>query len=277
MAERRQPDQPGLHALSLLTPLGRDLDLSGPLAHFAEHGFARLGRVLSAEGAAQLAGRAQGFMSGQREDPGLFFQHDAPTGRYEDLVFNAGWVGPSEAYRKLERLERDPLFRAWIENPLFARLARGQLGDPVFLYRSVLWNKAPGRGMAVPWHQDDGRFWGLDRPPFLQVWTALDDAPVEAGCLEVVPGSHRAGLATPEGGTIPTARLAEQDAEHRALALPVRRGEAVLVHNHTWHRTGRNRTSRPRRALSLSFLGANVGCTRKRRAPRRFLRLFDGD
>jgi hypothetical protein len=258
----------------MLTAAGLDLDLSGPLAQFAEQGFARLGRVLSDEGAARLAGRAQALMLGEREDPGLFFQHDAPSGRYEDLVFNAGWVGPSVAYRKLERLERDPLFRSWIENPLFARLAHSELGDDVFLYRSVLWNKAPQRGMAVPWHQDDGRFWGLDQPPFLQVWTALDDAPIEAGCLEVVPGSHLGGLATKEGGTVPPERLIAQDAEVRAVALPVKRGEAVLVHNHTWHRTGRNHTDRPRRALSLSFLGGDVKCKRRRRAPRQFLRLF---
>ncbi len=259
----------------MLNERGMDLDLSGPLKQFAEHGFARLGPVLTDRGAEQLADRAQALMLGEHPDPGLFFQHDSPTGRYEDLVFNAGWVGPSSAYRKLERMELDPVFRSWIENPLFARLAREQLGETVRLYRSVLWNKAPHRGMAVPWHQDDGRFWGLNQPPFLQVWTALDDAPTEAGCLEVVPGSHHAGLATPEGGTIPPDRFLAMNAEECTVKLPVRRGEAVLVHNHTWHRTGRNRTDRPRRALSLSLLGSEVHCTRKRRAPRQFPRLFD--
>lgn len=212
-------------------------------------------------------------MLGERPDPGLFFQHDSPTGDYADLVFNAGWVGPSLRYRKLERLELDPLFLAWIENPLFARLAHAALGPRVSLYRSVLWNKAPQRGMAVPWHQDDGRFWGLDTPPILQVWTALDDAPEPSGCLEVVPGSHRGGLATPEGGTVPPDRLAQ--AEAQALALPARAGECILVHNHTWHRTGPNRTARPRRALSVSFLPSDTRCTRRRRAPRVFRPLFE--
>ncbi len=55
----------------------------------------------------------------------------------------------------------------------------------------------------LPWHQDGGRFWGLDRDPILQIWTALDDAPVAAGCVEVLPGSHRDGLATPLGGLVP--------------------------------------------------------------------------
>ena len=128
--------------------------------------------------------------------------------------------------------------------------------------------------MAVPWHQDDGRFWGLDRPPFLQVWTALDDAPMESGCLEVLPGSHLRGLSTPEGGTVPPAALEAADAETHAVALPAQSGEAILVNNHTWHRTGRNRTTRPRRAVSISFLGMDVRCTRRRRAPRQFRELF---
>ena len=202
---------------------------------------------------------------------------NCPSGRYEDLAFNEGWVGPSPSYRKLERLEGDPMFRAWIENSLFKRIATSLLGDGVLLYRTVLWNKAPHAGMATPWHQDDGRFWGLDRPPVLQVWTALDDASEAAGCLEVLPGSHMLGLASPEGGTITPAALEQARAEHLAVALPARRGECILVHNHTWHRTGFNRTHQPRRALSVSFLSAQTRCKRKRRAPRTFERLFVDD
>jgi phytanoyl-CoA hydroxylase len=259
-----------------LTPRAHELDLQAPLAEFAEHGYARLGRVLTTEGAHQLALRAEALMAGKIRYPRMFFQHDSPGGRYEDLAFNKGWVGPSDSYRKIERLELDPLFLAWIENPLFERIAHSVLGPDITLYRSVLWNKAASGGMAVPWHQDDGRFWGLDRPPVLQVWTALDDAPQASGCLEVLPGSHRTGLVTPEGGTIPDDCLTRQQAEADVVPLPAKRGESILVHNHTWHRTGRNRTGLPRRAVSISFLSGDVSCRRRRRAPRQFLRLFGG-
>ena len=258
----------------ILTSRAQDLDLRGPLTEFAEQGYARLGQVLRSDAAHDLATRAAALMQGEVRHSGMFFQHDSPSGRYEDMEFNGGWVGPSQAYRKLERLELDPLFRAWIENPLFQRLAQTVLGPDVTLYRAVLWNKKAQGGMAVPWHQDDGRFWGLDSPPVLQVWTALDDAPAEAGCLEVLPGSHLPGLATPEGGTIPSPCLEREQAEARAQALPALRGESILVHNHTWHRTGRNHTALPRRAVSVSFLSGEVSCARRRRAPRQFLRLF---
>ncbi len=260
------------HPASLLLPRAHTLDIGERLGAFASQGFARLGPVLSAEAAAALCTAADELM--QHHHPGLFYQHDAPTGRYQDLDFGSGWVGPSHRYRKLERLEQVPIFAAWIGNALFERIAREALGDDVRLYRSVLWNKAPNVGMAVPWHQDDGRFWGLDRPPMLQVWTALDDASPAAGCLQVVPGSHKGGLATPEGGTVTEACLRAQDAEHSAVSLPAARGESILVHNHLWHRTGRNHTDRPRRAISVSFLSADTRCRRSRRTPRRFAPAF---
>ncbi len=260
----------------MLLPQADRVDLSGPLAHFEAEGYARLGPVLTEAGAVALADRADALMLADTAHPGMFFQHDSPTGRYEDLQFNAGWVGPSARYRKLERLELDPLFLQFIECALFERIAREVLGEHVLLYRSVLWNKAAEVGMAVPWHQDDGRFWGLDRPPMLQVWTALDDAPAEAGCLEVVPGSHLDGLASKEGGTLDDKQQRAGDADALSTALPAVRGESILVHNHTWHRTGRNRTTAPRRAISISFLAGETRCTRRKRAPRQFRRLFVG-
>lgn len=258
----------------MLVPGAEALELEPVLEHFRVHGYARLGKVLSDEGAQALVARADALLQAPEPLPGLFFQPEPASARYEDLEFGKGWIGPTARYRKLERLEVDPLYAAWIENPLFGRLARLVLGDTVALYRTVLWNKRARGGMAVPWHQDDGRFWGLDRTPMLQVWTALDDAPREAGCLEVVPGTHLGGLASAEGGTVLPESLSAADAERTALALPAERGECILVHNHLWHRTGENHTEGHRKALSVSFLHGDTRCTRRRRAPRTFKRVF---
>ena len=135
-----------------------------------------------------LRARADDIMMGRVVYEGLFFQHDSGTGRYEDLEFGRGWVGPSLSYRKIEKLERDPVFRAWLENPLLERVVRAVVGDDVAIYRATLFNKSAEGGTELPWHQDGGSFWGLDRDPELQIWTALDDAPVEAGCVEVLDG-----------------------------------------------------------------------------------------
>jgi hypothetical protein len=250
-------------------------DLERVLADFATHGWARLGRVLSDEGLAALGTRVDDLMHERVRHEGLFFQRDSATGRYEDLEFAKGWQGPSPDYRKIEKLELDPLFRAWMTNPLYERIARRLIAGPIALYRAVLFTKSAAGGTALPWHQDGGRFWGLDRPPELQIWTALDDCPVDAGCVEVVDGSHTAGLATAEGGVIADALLRAADAEARALPLPTRAGEGLLIHNHLWHRSRVNRTGRRRSAVSFCYMSAATRCLRKKRAPREFLRLFE--
>jgi hypothetical protein len=259
---------------AMLAPAADSVDLARVIAHFHAHGWARLGPVAAPETVAALAARTDDLMHGRVTCAGLFFQHDAATGRYDDLEFGRGWVGPSPAYRKLEKLERDPLFAAWIGNPLFERVARAVIAPPedIALYRAVLWNKRAEGGMAVPWHQDGGRFWGVDRAPILQLWTALDDAPVDAGCVEVIDASHLGGLATAEGGTIPDALTAPIAAT--ALPLPARAGEVLLIHNLVWHRSQRNHTAAPRRALSICYMSAATRCLRTRRAPRQFVRPF---
>ena len=245
-------------------------DLAPVLAHFAAEGWARLGRVLSDAGLAALRARADDLMLGRVRPEGLFYQHDSTSGAYEDLEFGRGWVGPSLAYRKVEKLELDEVMRAWIDNPTFARVAHALVGPEVSLYRAMLMNKAARGGTALPWHQDGGLFWGIDRQPTLQIWTALDDATAESGALEIVPGAHLGGLVRPAGGNVPP----ERSASVTGVTVPAVAGEALLVHNHVWHRSGRNHTDGPRRALSFCDLDAASRCTRKKHAPRQFARVF---
>jgi len=48
---------------------------------------------------------------------------------------------------------------------------------------------------ATPWHQDNGVVTkDADDTNMLTVWFSVTDAPVEAGCLQVIPGGHREQL-----------------------------------------------------------------------------------
>ena len=126
-----------------------DRDLEEPLAHWRAHGWARLGRVANGAALEAMRARIDAIMLGEVAYEGIFFQKDTATGRYDDLTFGRGWEGPSLEYRKVEKLEKDPIFRAWIENPLYARIARARLGDAVALYRAVLFTKS-ARGGTLP-------------------------------------------------------------------------------------------------------------------------------
>ena len=255
--------------------VSESLELGPALAHFQEHGYARIGRVMNDDTLHALRARADDLMLGRVTYPGLFFQKDTDHGSYRDLVFGRGYEGPSLNYRKIEKLEKDELFLQWIENPLFERIGHALIAGPIVIYRSVLMNKGSQGGTVLPWHQDGGLFWGLDRDPVLQIWTALDDAPEEAGCVEVVPGSHKLGLATPLGGVVPEDQVRQREADERRVALPAIAGEAILLHNYLLHRSLVNRTGLPRRVVSTCYMGADTRCTRKKHRPREFFRVFE--
>lgn len=250
-------------------------DLTSAVAAYRETGVGRLGPVLDASSVSALAERADAIMRGEVVHRGLFFQHDADSGRYEDLELGRGFIGPSLGYRKIEKLERDPLFWALIGCRLFERVAREVLGPEVTLYRAVLFNKPPRTGSPIPWHQDGGSFWGVDRDPVLQIWTALDDIDERSGCVSYLPGTHAAGLATPLGGVVPDACV-ERHQGPSEVQLPARAGESLLIHNHVWHRSGPNPSDARRRAFTICYLEAGTRCLRKKRAPRDFVRVFTG-
>lgn len=258
----------------MLHPGAHGVDVDAAVAHFRARGWARLGSVASDEALERLRARADDLMFARVVHEGLFFQRDSPTGRYGELEFGRGWEGPSPCYRKIEKLERDPLFREWLQNAVFELVVRAVVGEEAALYRATLFTKSADGGTELPWHQDGGSFWGLDRDPELQIWTALDDVPIESGCVEVLDASHAAGLATPLGGTIPPELVDRAGADRRKLALPALAGEALLIHNHLWHRSGMNRTRLPRRAFSVAYMPASTRCIRRRRAPRSFVRVF---
>lgn len=248
--------------------------LTAALAHYDEHGWARLGKVVPDAIVDQLRARLDAIMLGEVPREGLFFQHDGTTGRYQDVPIGLGWQGPSLSYRKIEKLEVDPIFRAYMEHPFFERVVRRRIAGDVALYRAIAMTKAKDGGSHLPWHQDGGTFWGLDRDPDLQIWTAIDDAPENGGCVEFVSGTHRQGLATPLGGVIPDAVAEAGHAEERRVLVPARAGEILLIHNYVWHRSGRTLTGNARRAFSVCYMSAATRCMRKKRTPRSFVRLF---
>src|SRR5262249_55144259 len=120
---------------------GARVNVDHVLAHFAEHGYARLGRLMSDAALGLLRRRADDLMLAKVTYPGLFFQLDTETGSYDDLRFGRDFESPSLNYRKIEKLEKDDLFLAWLQNPLFQTLTNALLGEHIVIYRAVLMNK----------------------------------------------------------------------------------------------------------------------------------------
>ncbi|MFY9549742.1 MAG: phytanoyl-CoA dioxygenase family protein [Thermoanaerobaculia bacterium] len=105
-------------------------------------------------------------------------------------IFRYG-QGGRRIHGKIPQLaERDGVFRGIAQHSGVAEAVEDLLG-PARIFRDVVIVKTPVAGAVVHYHQD-AAYWDIDRPELaLSAWIALDDAPKEAGCLQVVPGSHR--------------------------------------------------------------------------------------
>jgi len=118
---------------------------------------------------------------------------------------------------------------------------------------------------ATPWHQDNGVVTAAaDDTNMLTVWFSITDAPVEAGCLQVIPGSHRTGLLChcPDANgelTIPRRLLPAQ----KPRALPVRAGDVLFLHRRLCHAALPNVSDNLRWSFDLRYLPAGAASGRE--------------
>ncbi|HTL53580.1 MAG TPA: phytanoyl-CoA dioxygenase family protein, partial [Planctomycetota bacterium] len=159
-------------------------------------GYLHLGKLLDGKALTALQNRIDDIMLGKIRNDKLMMQLDK-GGDYSNMAeMTLGFKGPTLEYRKIENLEFDPLFLEFQQRPIFRELCADVYGAHagISVLRAMFMNKPAHKGTLLPWHQDGGESWGLDRDPLLTVWTALDPATVANGCVQVIPGSHRLGL-----------------------------------------------------------------------------------
>ncbi len=139
------------------------------------------------------------------------------------------------------------------------------LGPDIAVENSFLITKRPGLPFAVPPHQDGvNDAIELDPARAVSVWLALTAAPNTAGCLEVVPGSHRHGYLpyTREPGPGPRRALTIAPGALPPPAaftpVPVSAGEAVIFDVRLIHRSGPNTTNRPRLGLNIRYVAPDA-------------------
>lgn len=244
---------------------------------FLDDGYLPLGRLLAEDNLAMLQGRIDDIMLGRAnlDYDRLLMQLDSTTGEYADAPEQSnGFKGATLAYRKIQNLEHDDLFGAYLRQPIFRDIcARAYgVGTPIACFRAMFMNKPSNQGTKLPWHQD--AWTDLDRQPILTVWTALDPATRANGCVEAIPGSHRNGLVNPEHGSgfLTPAQAEELCTPEKTVFLELDPGEAVLLHNWLLHSSDVNRTPISRRGFSVCYMDARTVS----RSGQRFEALFDG-
>ena len=142
---------------------------------FDRDGVLQLGSLLTSEEVDALKRRADDLALGRVVNPAVQMQLDT-GGAYDELPgtvrrFEQG----THLYRKIQGLEHDDLFTRLVRHPSIGEVCARMYGRhaSVSLFRAMVMNKPAGRGTVLPWHQDGGDVWALDRDPLVTVSTCF--------------------------------------------------------------------------------------------------------
>jgi ectoine hydroxylase-related dioxygenase (phytanoyl-CoA dioxygenase family) len=158
----------------------------------------------------------------------------------------------------------DSLFALLCRHPRLAGLTQSVMGIPLYIYHSKLAFKAPFTGSVQYWHQDYS-YWqkGHAQPTMASCLVMLDEHTEDNACMQVLAGSHRAGLVdheyAPRESTgdnqlrIPSSALPDYCRRYPRIKLVGQPGTVALWHSNTMHASSHNISENPRRALIVAF------------------------
>ena len=118
--------------------------------------------------------------------------------------------------------------------------------------------KPPQIGAATPWHQDQAYHDPTLSYQGVNFWMPLDNATVESGCLQFIPGSHKLDV-LPHHTINNDPRIHGLEVDNpeqytdRAIPCPVPAGGVSLHACYMLHYAEPNRTDIPRRAYTITF------------------------
>jgi len=168
-----------------------------------------------------------------------------------------------------------PSVRALACSARLLSLVEPELGPGVHCVRGLLFDKNPGANWKVAWHQDLSiavrqRFevpgfgpWSVKagvqhvQPPadvladMLTVRLHLDDCGMDNGPLQVLPGSHAAGVLSP-------AALRHWREQVRPMTCCVPAGGALLMRPLILHASSAARSPRHRRVIHLEYADGDL-------------------
>jgi phytanoyl-CoA hydroxylase len=169
-------------------------------------------------------------------------------------------VDPELKLRKLAYfVQIEPRLEAASRHPRLMAAVHQLIGEGARLIQDMALLKPPFRGSEKPWHQDAAYFDFLPLGGVLGTWIALDEATIENGCMQVLPGSHL-------DGPVPHFHVRDcqiDDARvqvERAVPIPLKPGGVLFFSGLLPHGTPPNMSAHRRRALQFHYAAAN--CTK---------------
>lgn len=155
------------------------------------------------------------------------------------------------------------------------------IGPDIRLFHLTVWPKDAHSGAYVSWHQD-ATYFALEPICHVTAWVALTDASIEAGCMEVVPGSHKLGQLHHAEHSEATHNLLSRGQtitadfdRSRTEFMPVRAGQFSLHHTLLVHNSRPNLSADRRIGLGISYIPTHVRCTSRTRVTAMLVRGID--
>ena len=166
-------------------------------------------------------------------------------------------MGPLHYINKIHTAMASPY--ELVTSPAVLDVVEALIGPDILLYNSTYIIKEPSTDTYVAWHQDL-TYWGLaDDDAQVSMWLAIAPAPVESGCMVMVPGSHKGGRAEhverpSNNNVLLLGQQIEAVDEHLAQPCALDAGQASFHHGWTIHTSAANRSSDRRIGLNAQFV-----------------------
>jgi non-haem Fe2+, alpha-ketoglutarate-dependent halogenase len=138
------------------------------------------------------------------------------------------------------------------------------LGPDFYLWGSNFFIKPPLSTSTVGWHQDT-YYWPLEPKISATVWVAFEDVDEQNAAMQVIPGSHMAGLLKHSRSTATDSVLTleceqGQFREDSAVSLNLRAGQVSIHDDKLVHGSPANRSDRRRAGLTIRYSSTVVKC-----------------
>lgn len=130
------------------------------------------------------------------------------------------------------------------------------IGENIVFHYSKLNMKGPKVGSLVEWHQDFS-YYPHTNSDLLTALIFLDDATIENGCLQVVPGSHKHGLLSHNIDDFFRGKIQGVN-ENDAIYIEAEAGDVLFLHCLTMHASAVNTSSIPRRTFLPAYRSADA-------------------
>lgn len=237
------------------------------VAFFAAHGWYLSEKLFSDDEVDELLAATERYYAGERD-------RRLPV-RPPRLAYWTPEHGDVQRHNDYVHYESDAIASVLLKPLIGAVAARLARAMEIRVFQSTLIYKPPIAGLPsniVPWHFDKHYWASSSSENMLTAFIPFHDCDEEMGTITMVDGSHRWREIGADDST--TRHFAERDrsqledmlsenaahngAEVRKVPMVIPKGHMSFHHCKTYHGSGPNVSSRPRRAVSLHLQdGAN--------------------